>query len=200
MFATQVITYVVTLAAWMTPMPTHTQGLIDLYGGVGLAEANAEYHGYSLDGYDCGLAVMSPADLGRTVWVRADRSPWIRCLAVDVSARKDFYANVKIRQLIAEVDIRAANVMQFQYGKPGEAYVGDCPPRIAESVPVPYKPPIKIDWLTGDLSLYPFKKYPEQDRPKSCNGRLRMDIECWLAWRQHDPFSLRCEYDRYGHS
>jgi len=97
-----------------------------MYGNQRLAEANAEYRGYTLDGYECGLAVMSPADLGKTIWVRAGGSRWVRCLAVDVSARKDYWANVEVRSEIAEVDERAAAIIGFRYGVRGEAYVGDC--------------------------------------------------------------------------
>jgi hypothetical protein len=105
------LTVVITAATWMTPMPQHAEGWLVLYGSEHLAYANAEYRSYNLDNYACGLAVMGPADLGRVVWVRAGGSWFGPCLAVDTSARKDFYANVFVRHEVAEVDERAARAL-----------------------------------------------------------------------------------------
>src|SRR3989304_3423043 len=98
----------VSIFSWLGWMRVHAEGATILYGADYLAQANADYHGYTLKGYECGLAGMSPADLGKTVWVRGRPPPiaelgktvwnrgriteWIGpCLAVDVGARKDFY-------------------------------------------------------------------------------------------------------------
>lgn len=178
---TEIITYVVAATVWMTPMPKHSQGLLVLYGNERLSEANAQYRGYSLDGFKCGLAAMSPADLGKVVWIRTGGRPWYGpCLSVDTSARKDFYANVYVRGEIAEVDIRGAIALEFKYGVVGEAYVGLCPPRV-KSIPKWYEPKLKIDyWTANDSYLHSFWPYQKQQYPIDCDAEAEKKYtECW---------------------
>lgn len=171
MSVTTIITYVVAATVWAAPMPKHVNGLLVLYGSQRLSEANAEYRGYDLRPYKCGLAVMSPGDLGKVVWVRATGSEWFGpCLAVDTSAWKDFYANVYVRKEIAEIDIRAANALGFDHGIKGEAYVGLCPPEEGASIAVSYAPePNLVYYTDGDSApLNLFWPFPKQQMPINC--------------------------------
>ena len=185
MLYTLAITTVVAVSTWMSPMPTHASGWLVLYGNERLARANAEYRGYDLGGYACGLSVMSPADLGRVVWVRADGGTWFGpCLAVDTSARKDFFANVYVRGEVAEVDDRAAQAIGFANGVRGEAFVGRCPP--VKSDARRYQPDLVVDEYTPELSyLSAFWPYPRQERPIFCGtANPFMDFDLWQPRNQ----------------
>lgn len=132
--------WVVTLAVWLTPVPAHAQGLLVNYGSVGLSQANAAYHGYSLDGYEFGAALMSPSDLGKVLWVRRPGGEWFGPgLSVDVASRKDFYKYVVLNHEVAEIDIRAVTALGFMRGMWGEVYVGLCPPLGRFSQPQDYE-------------------------------------------------------------
>jgi hypothetical protein len=151
-----------------------TSGLIVLYGNQRLVEANADWRGYSLDPYKdrCGFATMSPANLGHIgwFWVEQTESWFGPCLAVDVSALKDFYANVYVRKEIAEVGKNIATVLDFRYGEQGWVFLGVCPPgRDPTSVVAPYEPLLRMHPLGQDArapSMYP---YQEQQWPEDCS-------------------------------
>lgn len=157
----------VSMSTWLTPMPQHAQGRLVAYGNQSLVEANAAYRGYSLDGFDnrCGVAVMSPSDLGKIVWVRLSETEWIRCLAVDVGARHDFFALVFQKREVAEVPFWLAEHMDFEFSQWGEVAIGLCPPP-PDSIAVRYVPYLKFD-SSGGLT---WREYPAQQRPVSCTG------------------------------
>lgn len=168
-------------------MPQWAQGNIGWYNDWGLVRANAEYHGYELDGYKCGGALMSPSDLGRIFWIRATGGKWLGpCLAVDCSARKDFYANVFVRDEIAEVDTGAMQWLGQKWIASGEFFVGACPPgqRVGKWIKeqtklqklwggaMDYRPELEFDAIdpTGDRFSYAsrFWPFPPQARPQQC--------------------------------
>jgi len=143
-------------------MPKHAEGLIGLYGPAYVAEANAIYRGYDLDPYACGLAVMSPSDIGKIVWLRVPEGEWFGpCLAVDISARKDFKANVVDQHKVVEADQRAADALGFKWGVWGESYVGLCPP-FPTSQAREYEVWLEPDLIdpTGDKISYLDRYYP----------------------------------------
>lgn len=162
---------VVTLFAWMTPLPQHAQGKLVYYGPQYLSEANAEFRGYDLAPYwqRCGVAVMSPADLGRTVWLRVDGGEWIGpCLAVDVAARIHFARAVWYVREIVEVPQSVRDLLGFENGVPGYTWIGACPPAVSDLPPAEaYDPPLDVDTLTPDArySMFP---YPPQELPAEC--------------------------------
>lgn len=169
------IALLVALSVWLTPAPTHARGLLVYYGNDHLAYANADYRGYSLREMRdaCGLSLMSPADLGKIVWVRLNDGSWYGpCSSVDVSARVDFYANVYIRHEIAEVTSTLRDKLQFIYGSSatGEIYIGLCPPNIeSKTRAYAYEPqPLKF---SGENN--PYMQWPRQDVPIDCNGQRR---------------------------
>lgn len=162
---------VITLAAWMTPLPQHASGKLVYYGPQYLVEANAEYRGYDLAPYweRCGVAVMSPADLGKTLWVRSNDSEWIGpCLAVDVAARGHFARAVWYVEEIVEVPKTIRDKIGFKSGVPGYVWMGACPPPLDLIQPSePYAPPLDIDIYTPGVH-YDMWPYPEQELPGEC--------------------------------
>ena len=177
----------VSVLTWLVGMPIHAEGVIMLYGADYLAEANARYHGYSLDGYECGLAVMSPTDLGKTVWIRGTKAPasefrktvwregrvtgWIGpCLAVDVGARKDFYTLIWEKHEVAEVTYEIAARLGFDRGGVwGETWVGNCPPR-DKGEPERYEPELILE--DSDFGPVPMRPFPKQVFPRlNCSRR-----------------------------
>ena len=148
----------VALSVWLTAMPSHVKGNFVYYGPQYLIEANAEYRGYDLSFYRdrCGLSAISPADLGKIVWIKmSDGSFYGPCLFVDVGAWQDFYTLVYIRD--------------------GELSVSLCPPG-KRSRPEVYQPP--LEWSNGpvySVSNYP---YPKQQMPMECKfGRQGLFVK-----------------------
>ncbi len=169
------LAFIVTLASWTTPMPQHAVGKLVWYGSQNLVEANAEYRGYDLTGYKdrCGVATMSPTDLGKVMWLRAPtRTGWYGpCLAVDVAARIHFARAVYYVNEIVEVSTKVRDLYGFENGIWGEVYVGACPPpllmlRDAEL----YSPPLERDIYRPE-QRYSFYPYPAQELPdKTCKA------------------------------
>ncbi len=165
------VAMLVSVETWMTPAPRHAEGLLVYYGPDWLAEANADYRGYSLNGFRdrCGLAVMSPADVGKVVWVRLLSGEWYGpCLAVDVGARHDFYDLVYMKREVAEVTTTLRDLLKFKYGSSGwgEIYVGLCPPE-GESKAEEYQPLLSYSQEPSPT----FWPYPKQQWPMECPER-----------------------------
>lgn len=160
----------VCVATWMTPAPRHTYGRLVRYGPQSLIEANAEYRGYDLSPYPhrCGVAAISPANLGQIVWLRLPSGEWQGpCLAVDVAARSDFARIVYHVQEIAEVPDRLAELFGFENGAWGEAAFSACPPS-EPSMPKQYQPRLQTDDDHSESSPL-FWPYPEQQLPQECD-------------------------------
>jgi len=152
-------------------MPTHAEGLLVAYGSQGLVEANAEYRGYDLSPYwqRCGVATMSPADLGKIIWLKVDGGEWLGpCLAVDVAAQVDFDRIVYKMHEVAEVPFWMAEMMGFENGGWGQVYIGDCSPGDG-SVAQTYAP-LKTEWQGEARPL--FWPYPTQELPRDCSKIL----------------------------
>ena len=158
---------VVSVATWLTPLPQHAEGRLVRYGPQYLVEANAEFRGYDLSPYRdrCGLAAMSPADLGRILWLRLPGGEWYGpCLVVDVAMRKHFYTYVQEYQEIVEVGDRQRKLLgDWPSSAWGEVFVGRCPPRLGQ--PILYR---LTDVRQGGphSSFYP---YPAQEIPARCS-------------------------------
>lgn len=157
------------VAAWAAPQPQYSQGRLYGYGGDALVAANAEYHGYSLDGYAGGGAAISPAMLGRIMWARAEGGAWVGpLLVVDAVARRDAYDSIFERREIAELPRSVMAQLGFAYGGPGYVFFGVCPPP-ADSLhytPQPYAPELRLE--SADSPGRSFWPYPEQERPMVC--------------------------------
>lgn len=61
--------------SWNIPHPTYSYGGAVWYAA-GVMEATALARGYSLEGYLDGVSLMSPADVGETVWMRQSGGEW----------------------------------------------------------------------------------------------------------------------------
>lgn len=165
-----VLQLLLSVYSWSFPQPVYSEGLLVVYGGDQLVQANADWRGYTLDPYPCGASGISPAMLGRIVWFRVEHSDWEGpCLIVDAVARKHAYDSIYVRQEIAEVSRATAAKLGFEYGSWGYAFFGACPPN-ADSLfvqPMLYQPPLVWDYPPddGNRSFYP---YPEQQLPVNC--------------------------------
>lgn len=163
----------VSLATWLTPAPAHARGLVLLYGPDWLAEANARYRGYTLEPYwrECGLSVISPADLGKIVWVRVPFGQWFGpCLGVDTAARGDFYHIVYENREVAEVTQTLQKLMGFQFGMQAEIFIGPCPPQWSHAAHS-YIPPLSF---SNERRLI-FKQWPAQQLPVDCSRTIHYD-------------------------
>lgn len=166
----------VSIGTWSAPQPTHSYGLIVVYGSQALVEANADFRGYDLSHYPnrCGFSAISPAELGKIGWFRVGNSGWLGpCISTDAVARADAYGSIYERQEVAEVPRWLANRLGFEYGAWGEVYFGLCPPLYEWSIPQAYAPPLVVDHppYEGHRSFYP---YPPQQRPVTECGREMM--------------------------
>lgn len=118
------------VSSWAAPQPTLSRGLLVVYGGQRLVQANANYHGYSLaPTHGCGLASISPAMLGRVAWVSVDGIHFVGpCLVVDVVGRDAAFDSIWGRHEVAEVSRATAAALGFTHGAQGYISFSDCPP------------------------------------------------------------------------
>jgi hypothetical protein len=164
----------------MTPMEGTNYGWVVRYSYTqGLVEANATYHGYDLTPYRdrCGFATMSPANLGHIGWFLLQDSSWYGpCLAVDVSALKDFYANVYVRHEVAEAGPSIMAVYGQEFGLKTYIYMGRCPPRTQFQLPMApsYHPELRI---VREGTEPPNIHYNPQQFPADCRTRLERLID-----------------------
>jgi len=159
---------IVSLVTWLSPLPQHAEGKLVRYGPDYLAHANAEYRGYDLTDFGgCGVALMSPADLGKIVWLRIPGGEWIGpCLSVDSARRVDFHRYVYSVREIAEVtDSTIAALGGFEHQAWGEVWVGRCPP--TASIPALYSPPLVLDPLRREPHPR-FWPYPTPETAGQC--------------------------------
>lgn len=147
-------------------MPRHASGRLVRYGGDYLARVNADFHGYTLPASGCGLAVMSPADLGKLVWVRVPGGPWVGpCRSVDVAKRTDFLAYVNDLEEIVEITDSTRAQLGITENVFGEAYVGQCPPERETMAAVYHVNPRFSTEPTPSFCC----PYAEQEREVKCN-------------------------------
>jgi hypothetical protein len=149
----------VSLRTWFTPAPTHSVGAVVFYAP-NVMEAQARYRGVNMEGFLDGIAMMSPADIGRTVWLKRPGHDWEGPYVVlDCAQRDDFYPIIMHRGEVAEVGFATAvRWGMVRYTSSGwktvdwslqgvEVWKGDAPPR-AESKAVP------VDhWLMSHLEF-----------------------------------------------
>jgi len=99
----------VTFATWLTPAPKYVIGDVTWYDP-GVMEATCDYRELSLNGYVDGVALMSPADIGKTVYLRRPAGVWEGpFLVCDCAMRGDMYSIIVYRNEIAELGWRTAS-------------------------------------------------------------------------------------------
>src|SRR3990167_1080420 len=166
-----VIPVIPAVSSWDAPQPSLSEGLLVVYGGQQLVQANAEWRGYDLTRIpqQCGLASISPAHLGRLAWVRVPGGAWVGpCTVVDVVSRHHAYESIYVRREVAEVSrVTAARLGFANGGRIGQVWFGACPPP-DHVEPRAYAPPLAWDYSPRDWtpSYYP---YPAQQLPVSCD-------------------------------
>jgi hypothetical protein len=86
------------------PSPQHTAGYA-VYYAPGIMRATASYMGFDLTGYLDGVAMMSPADIGATVWIKRWEEDEYEgpFLVVDTSEWDDHYPITVYRREVVEV-------------------------------------------------------------------------------------------------
>jgi hypothetical protein len=142
---------------WRTPAPALIIGNATFYSP-GLMEAQAPYRGLSLDGYLDGVSLMSPSDIGETVWIwRPGQADWEGpFLNLDCSMRADMYVTVVYNREVVEVGFETAERwgMAHHIGEPPwyhahqwrmdgvMVYIGERAPDLRYAMPVVYH-----DWF-----------------------------------------------------
>ena len=98
----------ISFESWFTPAPYFSYGNAVFYAP-NVMEGTARHRGFSLDGYLDGVAMLSPADIGRTVWLRRPGHEWEGpYLVVDCARRGDMYGTIVHRDEVVEVGFRTA--------------------------------------------------------------------------------------------
>lgn len=170
---------------WWTPAPQHGYGKAVWYAPY-LMNATAEWRGMSLEGFEGGVAMMSPADIGQVVWLKRPGSTleggaWEGpFLVVDVSASMHMWTTITQIGEIVEVDFQTAqrwgmvegNVNGYSINeymiRDVEVYKGLHPP-FEESVAVDYVEWYKsvlswgdgsyARWSTDDIEIFNYEQY-----------------------------------------
>jgi len=98
----------VTMETWFLPAPPYSYGAAVFYAPH-VMEGTARYRELPLEGYLDGVSLMSPSDIGRTVWLRRPGHEWEGpYLVVDSAARQDIYPVITSRGEIVEVGFTTA--------------------------------------------------------------------------------------------
>lgn len=196
---------VVTIKTWYTPQPPYAVGGAVWYDPY-LMEGTARYRGLDLEGYLDGVALMSPADTGRTVWLKRPGFYWEGpYLVVDNSRRSDIWPIINRRNEIVEVGFQTAvrwgmvsawrqddgtytrpySVNQWIMREVEVLKMDELPPWIDEHEPLDF-----TDWWSERATFvnsYEINKPVQlkQDHPK---------FPGWL-WRGTDPYVPMNVYD-----
>jgi len=89
-------------SAWRTPIPRYTSGRAVWYAA-GVMEATAEYRGIPLDGTLGGVALMSPSDIGKTVYINGPLGWEGPFVVVDCAQYEDAWPIIRYRKEVVEV-------------------------------------------------------------------------------------------------
>lgn len=102
----------ITNDTWMTPQPIYSKGRMTFYGPQ-VMRATAEYRGISYDENGCidGVALMSPIDIGKKVWIKIDEEWLGPFCSVDCARRGDMYSIVVYRQEVVEVSFEVTQML-----------------------------------------------------------------------------------------
>lgn len=93
----------ITEGSWNIPHPAHSYGSAVWYA-MGVMRATAHARGYSLDGYLDGVSLLSPADLGETVWMRQAGGKWEGpYLVVDCTQINHHFAAAYYQKEVVEI-------------------------------------------------------------------------------------------------
>ncbi len=162
--------------------PPYTMGMA-VYYAEGLMEATAHYRGLDLSDYVDGVAMMSCADIGQTVWIRRYRHQWLLpdypdanerfdwegpFLVVDCAEWDDHYAIAVFREEVIEVGWKTAQ--RWGMAQPGAWNEWTQGVRVFKSRT---KPPERVmpgvywypDWFEEVARFYNFRSNALPNRP-----------------------------------
>ena len=185
----------ISLETWYRPAPRHMVGKAVFYAP-GVMHATAQVRGLSLDGFLDGVSLMSPADIGRTVWLLRPGGEWEGpFLVVDCARRNDMYGILVGRDEVVEVgwDTAVRWGMGYGHGKPWalegvEVWVGDqapSPTMLTRDFPVQNYDEWFIERATYST--------PDEDRAKGRIYTAKGHLACWLWWNG----DIMCPSDFY---
>lgn len=98
----------ISIPSWYMPAPPYSFGAAVWYAPY-IMEGTARYRDLPLEGFLDGVSLMSPSDIGRTVWLRRPDHDWEGpFLVVDSAARGDIWAVITTRKEIVEVGFQTA--------------------------------------------------------------------------------------------
>jgi hypothetical protein len=175
----------ISLETWYRPAPRHMVGRAVFYAP-GVMRATAEVRGLSLEGFLDGVSLMSPADIGRTVWLLRPGGNWEGpFLVVDCARRGDMWPIIVGRDEVVEVGWDTADRWGMGYGKHGKPWsLDDIEVWVGDEAPTPMA-------LTRD---FPVQDYSEwfldrvqfatllEDNAKGRIWSAKGQPTCWLWW------------------
>ncbi len=144
-----------TWQTWFTPAPQYSTGN-SVYYAPGVMEATAEYRELDLEGFLDGVALMSPADIGKTVWIKHPEHGWEGpFLSVDCAQQNDMYNAIVYRGEVIEVGFVTAQKWGMVVGgitsrwwKPVSWRLDEVEVFIGEELPDELGEPIGyVDWF-----------------------------------------------------
>jgi hypothetical protein len=93
---------------WYLDAPQHAYGSAVFYAP-GIMASTAEWRGISLESFLGGVALMSPADIGKTIWMKLPGGEWEGpYIVVDCARRGDMFPAIYYQHEIVEVDFDTA--------------------------------------------------------------------------------------------
>jgi len=143
----------ISLEDWFQPAPVYTKGNMVFYAPL-LMESTAHYHKIDLDGYLGGVALMSPADMGKEVWIKVEGIWYGPFISVDCARIRDMYGVIGSRGEVVEVGFETAVMLgmaeltgysngykykTIQAVKEVEVWIGELPEEVGRYKPIDYQ-------------------------------------------------------------
>lgn len=191
----------ISLETWYTPAPRRIIGGAVFYAP-GVMAATAKVRGFSLSGFVDGVSLMSPADIGRVVWLKRPKHAWEGpFLVVDCARRGDMYPIIVGREEVVEVGWDTAVRWGMGYGDADGWHT-----RTAKLTGVQVWTESNYP-LEEDLARYPLQRYDDwfvararfstnaEDRTKGRIYTWSGHPGCWVWWQNEDIY---CPGDFYG--
>jgi len=99
--------HLVSYNTWMTGHPAYSEGGATFYAPW-MMEGTARYRGMDLDRYVDGVSLMSPADIGREVWIKHNGEWEGPFLSVDTAQQNHMCQAIQTRGEVVEVGYSTA--------------------------------------------------------------------------------------------
>jgi len=99
--------HLVTYNTWMTGHPVLSTGAAVFYAP-DIMEGTARYRGYDLSDYVDGVSLMSPSDIGATVWIKYNGVWEGPFLSVDTAQQNHMCQAIQTRGEVVEVGYKTA--------------------------------------------------------------------------------------------